>query len=85
MHIETNVDTILQRLKKRYKKQSRLELEKTTTDFVDIVLGEKRKIEHLLSILDAELSVEINTIQTTNSEDIHTAAQQIAELCRNFQ
>jgi energy-coupling factor transporter ATP-binding protein EcfA2 len=80
IHIETGVDTIVQRLKERYKKQSRLELIKNTTDFVEIIRDEKRKIDHLLKVLRTQLQVQINTIQKNRSEDIRSAARYIAVL-----
>jgi shikimate kinase len=80
IHIETGVDTIVQRLKERYKKQSRLELKKNTNDFVETVRGEKRKIDHLLKVLRIQLQVQVNTIQKNHSEDIRSAARQIADL-----
>ena len=80
IHIGTDVDTIVQRLEKRHKKQSRLELIKNTTDFVEIIRGEKRKIEHLLKIMCTQLQADMNTIQKNGSENIHSAAQQIADL-----
>ena len=80
IHIETDVDAIARRLKKRHKKQSRLELIKNTTDFVEIIRGEKRKIENLLNILCTQHQEDMNTIQKNGSEDIHSAAQQIADL-----
>ena len=84
-HIETDVDTIIQRLKKRHKKQSRLELIANTTEFVEIIRGENRKIEHLLKMLCNELQADIVTIQKNSSEDIHSAAQQIADLFSDSQ
>jgi len=85
IHIETDVDTIIQRLKKRHKKQSRLELITNTTEFVEIIRGENRKIEHLLKMLCNELQADIVTIQKNSSEDIHSAAQQIADLFSDSQ
>ena len=85
IHIETDVDTIIQRLKKRHKKQSRLELIANTTEFVKIIRGEKRRIEYLLKMLCTELQADIVTIQKNGSEDIHSAAQQIADLFSDSQ
>jgi thymidylate kinase len=80
IYIETDVDTIVQRLEKRHKKQSRLELRKNTSDFVEIVRYEKRKIEHLLKKLCIDLHADITTISKSSFEDIQSAAQQIADL-----
>jgi deoxyadenosine/deoxycytidine kinase len=80
IYIDTGVDTIVPRLKERYKKQSRLELRKNTRDFVEIIHGEKRKIEHLLKKLCRNLQVDITTLSKSSSEDVHSAAQQIADL-----
>ena len=85
IHIETDVDTIIQRLKKRHKRQSRLELTANTTEFVEIIRGENRKIEHLLKMLRTELQADTVTIQKNGSEDIHSAAQQIADLFSDSQ
>ena len=80
VHIETDIDTIIQRLKKRYTQESRLELIKNTPRFVEIIRGEKRKIENLLKILRTQLQADINTTQKNGSENIHSAAQQITDL-----
>jgi hypothetical protein len=78
LHIETSVDTVIHRLKQRHRKQSRLENIADRTEFGEIIRGEKRKIEQLLNMLSTELKTEIVTIHTYGSEDLHSAAQQIA-------
>jgi len=80
VHIEADEGTIAQRLEKRYKKRSRLETLKETTDFMEIVRGEKRTIENLLEILRSQLQADIHTLQQNGSEDIYFSAQQIVKM-----
>lgn len=80
IHIEVDVDTTIQRLKNRYRKQSRLELLKNSNEFVEVIRSEKRKIENLLEILRAQLQADIATIPKNSSDDIHSSANQISEL-----
>jgi hypothetical protein len=80
MHIETDVDTIVQRLQKRHKKRSRLEMTKNTTDFAETIRNEKRKIEKLLRILCTQVQADVNTIQKNGPDDIHSTVQKISGL-----
>ena len=80
VHIETDINMIIQRLKKRHDKQSRLELLSNTTGFVEIVRREKRNIEELLKILCTQIQVDIKIPQKENSKNVYSAAQQIADL-----
>ena len=80
IYINTDVSTVVSRLKGRREKQSRLESIKDMTDFAGIIRTEKQRTEHLLTVLCAQLKTDINTIQTDKYENIHAAAQQIADL-----
>lgn len=85
VHIEASVDTIIQRLKKRRKKQSRLERLKNTAKPVQLIRDEKRKIECLLAMLCKLLNADIVTVDTNSSESIHSAAQQIVDFFTDLQ
>ena len=80
VHIETDTDTVVQRLAKRHRKRSRLERMKNATNFVRILHGEKRKIELLMQVLGTQLKADIHTVQANSYGNIHTAAKQIAGL-----
>ena len=79
-HVETDFDTVIQRLKKRHKRQSRLELTADTTEFREILRSEKRKIEYLLEMLCTGRQANVVTIHRNDSANIHSAARQIADL-----
>jgi hypothetical protein len=80
IHVRGDVDTIAERLRTRDTTQSRLEIIKNTPGFVETIRTEKQKIETLIEILRPRLQTHIITLPQNDSEDIHSAVQQVAAL-----
>ncbi|RPJ09220.1 MAG: hypothetical protein EHM28_02155 [Spirochaetaceae bacterium] len=79
--VEIDDNSIAQRLKRRDKKQSRMESGKNSNDFMNIIHEAKIKMDKICTIIFKELKqTEVLTVNNPDSNSYLTAANNIADL-----